>query len=132
VKNILVNKFTKSQISAFVATAVDFILLIILVELFNIWYVFATALGALAGAIGNFLLGRHWCFDASDGAWRKQAMRYSFVAIASLFLNTYGVFLLTDGLEIQYVLSKILIALSVGVIFNYPMHRFYVFETKTP
>src|SRR3954453_12485073 len=85
-------RFTRSQISSAVATGVDFGLLFLLVEYFHVWYVLATALGALAGAITNFVVNRHWSFEAADAAWHPQAFRYVIVSAGSLALNTWGVY----------------------------------------
>jgi len=125
---MLNHSFSKSQISAFIATAIDFICLVVLVEIFNVWYASATAIAALAGAISNFLLGRHWSFMATDDHWHGQAWRYSIVALGSLVLNTLGVYALTDLFTLQYLISKVITALVVGIVFNYPLHRYYVFK----
>ena len=122
-----VKTFTKSQLAAIIATAIDFLCLIVLVEIFNVWYVTATAIGALCGAISNFLLGRWWSFKDNEGNWRRQASRYTLVSASSLILNTSGVYVLTAGLTLQYLFSKIVIAIIIAVGFNYPLHRYYVF-----
>ena len=122
--------FVKSQFSAALATAIDFLVTIILVEFFNVWYVSGVAIGALCGAISNFLLGRHWSYGASNRNWQHQLTRYSLVSGGSLILNTTGVYLLTDGLEIQYLVSKILIAILITISFNYPLHRYFVFSQR--
>jgi len=131
VKRLLSHSFTKSQIAASIATAFDFLCLILLVELFAIWYVAATAIAALIGAIVNFLLGRHWSFPASEDILHKQAIRYFWVALGSLLLNIFGVYALTEALNFQYLISKSLTAILVGFAFNYPLHRYYVFKLKT-
>jgi len=125
---MLSHSFTKSQIAAFIATAVDFTCLILLVEGLAVWYVTATALAALAGAITNFLLGRHWSFLATDEHWKHQALRYVWVAVGSLLLNTYCVYLFTEILEFQYLISKCVAAVIIGIAFNYPLHKYYVFK----
>lgn len=130
-KKVMSHSFTKSQVAALIATAVDFFCLILLVELFAIWYVAATALAALVGAITNFLLGRHWSFLASDDFWHHQAIRYFMVALGSLIFNTLGVFIITEELGFQYLISKTLVAIIIAMSFNYPLHRYYVFKTKT-
>lgn len=130
-KRLYSHSFTKSQIAAFIATAVDFLCLILLVEILAVWYVASTAIAALIGAIVNFLLGRHWSFPASNEILHKQAIRYFWVALGSLLLNIAGVFALTELLDFQYLISKSLTAILVGFAFNYPLHRYYVFKLKT-
>jgi putative flippase GtrA len=120
--------FSRSQITSAFATAVDFGLLFSLVEVGHVWYVLATALGALAGAITNFLLNRHWSFDATHGKWEHQAVRYSLVSGGSLLLNSGGVWVVTAGLGIHYAVSVVVVSMLVGVAFNYPLQRYFVFK----
>lgn len=120
--------FLKSQISASIATAIDFFMLFILVELFSVWYVLAAAIAAACGAVTNFLLGRHWTFLSKDDKWHHQAQRYTMVATGSMGLNTLGIYLFTDGFGMHYMLSKTIVALIVAVAFNYPLQHNYVFK----
>ncbi len=120
--------FSRSQVSAAVATGVDFAVLFGLVELFSVWYVLATAIGALAGAIANFVLNRHWSFEVGHQGWRGQAFRYTVVSAGSLAMNTLGVYVSTDGLGLHYAVSVIVVSLLVALIYNYPLQRYYVFK----
>jgi putative flippase GtrA len=120
--------FSRSQVSSFTATLADFALLFGLVEIFHVWYVLATAIGALAGAITNFLMNRHWSFEATHGHPGHQLFRYSVVSVGSLILNTGGVYLATDYGGIHYAISVAVVSLVVGFAFNFPLHRHYVFR----
>lgn len=121
----------RSQIASLIATAVDFASLIFLVEVCGVWYVAATAMGAALGAIVNFLLGRHWSFTAGDQAVGGQALRYAMVALLSLVLNSLAVYLLTAYGNIYYALSRVIAAIVVGLLFNFPLHRRFVFGQRS-
>ncbi len=120
--------FLRSQIASIAATAVDFGLLILLVERFSVWYVLATSLGALAGAVVNFTINRFWSFQATRRQWEKQAWRYALVSTGSLILNTLGVWGLTEATAWAYSTSKIIVALTVGFAYNFPLFRWWVFR----
>lgn len=120
--------FGRSQVASATSTAADFGLLFLLTEVFDVWYVVATALGAFLGAVVNFLMNRHWSFSASDGHWHRQAARYTLASAGSLLLNTAGTFAVTEYLGVHYSLSVILVSLVVGFAFNYPAHRYWVFR----
>ena len=120
--------FSRSQLASLIATAVDFGTLVFSVEVLGLWYVTATALGAFVGAVTNFLIGRHWSFMATHGHWRRQGFRYALVSFSSLFLNSTGVYLFTEWGGFHYPVSKLIVALLVGVFFNFPLHRSYVFR----
>jgi|ERR1051325_1020941 putative flippase GtrA len=121
----------RSQVASLIATAVDFASMIFLVEVVHLWYVAATATGAFAGAVVNFVLGRHWSFRAGDEAVHGQVFRYAAVSGASLLLNSAGVYLLTDRFGIHYAVSRVISAIVIGLIFNFPLHRHFVFRRQT-
>ena len=121
----------RSQIASLAATLVDFSSLICLVEVGHVWYVAATAIGAFLGALVNFFLGRHWSFVAEHDSVRGQVARYAAVSTGSLVLNSYGVYFLTETFGIYYVISKVISAVFVGLCFNFPLHRCFVFRRHT-
>ncbi len=127
----LSTSFKRSQVAAITATAVDFGSLVALVEWAHIWYVAATAIGATLGALTNFMMGRHWSFEAAGQGIHGQALRYALVSGGSLLLNSAGVWGFTEFLGWPYPISKLAIAVIVGVAYNFPMHRRFVFRSTS-
>lgn len=128
----LARTFSKAQVSAGVATAADYGVIFFAAEVLHVWYVAAVALGALIGAVTNFVMNRRWSFkggfDHQLSRWHGQAYRYALVSAGSLLLNTGGVWLVTEGLKLHYAISVFAVSITVGVLFNYPLHRNYVFR----
>ena len=120
--------FTRAQVASVTATAVDFGILVALVELAGWWPTAAAAIGACAGAVTNFWMGRQWSFEATHDHPHRQAIRYTVVAAGSLLLNVGGVYLFNELLGVPYVAAKAGTALAVGIFFNFPLHRTYVFR----
>lgn len=120
--------FYKSQASSLFATVVDMLVLIFCTEVLNIYYVWSTAIGAFCGAVVSFFLGRNWAFRKKDGGLTGQAIRYLITSSLSLALNTAGVFAITEYLGCQYIVSKLIISLLVGVFFNFFMFRYFVYK----
>ncbi|MBE7442536.1 MAG: GtrA family protein [Flavobacteriales bacterium] len=120
--------FFRYQVAAITATLADFLVLILLTEVFNVWYVYSTAIGALAGAIVNFNLCRYWAFCNSKNKFKHQVFRYVLVSAGSLVLNTFFVFIFTDFAHINYSISKVITALMVAFFYNYTLQRFFVFK----
>ncbi len=120
--------FGRAQVSSLIASGSDMAVLFGLVELFNVWYVLATALGAFMGAVGNFLLGRYWSFEAQDRPPQGQAFRYALVSAGSLLLNAGGVYAVTEWGGLKYGYSKLVVSLLIGFFFNFPLQRHYVFK----
>jgi putative flippase GtrA len=123
-------RFSKAQISSLCATLVDYGLMVLLVEKAGFRYPFAVMIGAFAGAVTNFLMNRHWSFRASSGGLGGQALRYALVSAGSLLLNTLGVILWTEIFQFHYVQSKVVTSILVGLLFNYPLHRDFVYRSK--
>jgi putative flippase GtrA len=121
-------RLVKAQVASLLGTGVDFLVTISCVEVLHSWYVLATVLGNVAGGITNFHLGRHFVFHASQASSSAQGRRYFLVWLGSMGLNAAGVYLFTQVLQLNYLHSKILVSLLVGLGFNYLLQRYFVFK----
>jgi len=120
--------FAKSQFSSIVATSVDFMVFLILKDLVGIYYVTASGISACFGAVVSFVLGRNWAFRRKDGKVTHQAIKYAITSGTSIVLNTAGIYFLTETLGTTPLVSKIIIAVLVGVFFNFLMYRYFVYK----
>ncbi len=120
--------FIKAQFASAAATVVDFGITILLKEGCGLWYLFSTSAGTLVGGVTNFMLGRCWVFRVTERPKGTQAMRYILVWVGSMLLNIGGVFLLTSVWHFNYLVSKVIISLLVGVFFNYYLQKNFVFH----
>ncbi len=120
--------FIKAQAASITATAVDFLITILLVEVFRSQLVIATASGTIAGAITHFLVSRYWVFEAGDKKVQGQVLKYFLVWIVYLLISTAGVYLITNYAGISYIISKALVATSMSVSYNYFLHKKFVFK----
>jgi putative flippase GtrA len=125
----LAGEWIRHHTGSFLATCVDFAVMIALVEILDVGPVAATATGALAGALTSFLLGRSWVFRAEASASTGQAIRYALVAMASLALNSGGEHVLVQA-GLGYVKARVIVAVAVSNLWNYPLHKFFVFARK--
>lgn len=122
--------FSKASASALAATLADFGSLTIFVEVFHGFYPYGVSIGAFMGALTNFVINRYWAFEAHTKPLPGQIFRYSVVSIGSLLLNTAGVYWITEKFGLYYLASKVGVALFVGVFFNYPLQRHFVYPLE--
>ena len=119
--------FLKFQIAAIIATGIDLSVFFVLQN--QIWYVTATAIGALCGAISNFIICRYWAANAAGSKLAKQAFKYIIVSAGSLILNALIVYLLTEFISIPKEFSRIIAAISVAIFYNFLLQKYFVFRT---
>lgn len=135
-------RILKAFLTAQVASVVDFIVTVLLSSMFGVYYVIATAIGAFMGGVTNCILNYRWVFPITDAKKKHIAMKYFFVWVVSILLNTYGTYLLTELLrdcnwvvsilgthsDQVFIFSKIVIAVLVALCWNYQMQRVFVYR----
>lgn len=122
--------FCKAQCSAWVASAIDFGVTIILAKVCGMWYAYATFLGAVSGGVANCQINYRWVFHAKGLKKKYLAMRYVLVWAVSIVLNTYGTYKLTEATRVDFIIVKIAVAAVVAVLWNYQMQRTFVFHAN--
>lgn len=118
----------RHQIAALISTAVDFAIMVLAVELAGLRPFLATLIGAASGGFTNFQLGRRWIFRAEGESAAPQAVRYVLVSAASAGLNGLGVYVAHDVAGIPYLAARAIVAVAVSLLWNFPMHRHFVFR----
>ncbi len=123
-----VGRFVRANFASLVASGLEYVLVTGLIVL-HTHYLYAAAAGAVTGALIDFTLKRHWAFDRfAKGAVHHEALRYLVVSGASLALNLAAAYALVDGLGVPAVPGIIAASIVVGFVWNYPLHRYFVFR----
>lgn len=118
----------KSQIGSFTATLFDFSTLYALTEWAGIYYVISAGIASGVGAIVGFIVQRNWAFKRTDKQWQYQALKYGLVSLLILVLNMGGIYLFTELISFQYMISKVIIAFLIGIFISFPLFRYYVYN----
>jgi len=117
------------QFTSIIATFTDFLITVVFTEIIGLYYVLSTMSGAVSGGIVNFLLNRKYVFKISGSdKLANQILRYILIWLGSIGLNTVGVFLVTEYLNVTYIFSKILVSFIVGISFNQFLQKQFVFK----
>ncbi len=123
-------KFFKYNIISLLATGIDFAMFVLLTKIFDIWYVYANLISAFSGGMFAFFMNRNWVFHSLNPNIKVQIIKYFLVWGGSIFLNTTGLYLLIENTALPEITAKIIIAVVVGVFFNFLMNRYYVFNDQ--
>lgn len=121
-------KFLKAQASSLAATIVDFTTAILLTQVIGVWYISANIAGNLAGGLTNFFVNRQWVFEKEKDAVSLQAVKYILVWGGNMVLNAGYVWLLVNYKILDYVWAKIMVAIVIGVTYNYMIQKRFVFK----
>ncbi|CAM4194055.1 GtrA family protein [Corallococcus exiguus] len=113
-----------------IATAVDFVAVLGMVEWGGISPVWATVAGCVLGGVVNYSINRVITFR-SQGAVAPQLARYTLVSATSALLNAGGVALLTLHPQLAYTLGWWLVRGVVYFAWNLPLQRDYVFNDNS-
>ena len=122
--------FLKANIASLVASLSDFLITVLLVQGCQTAVVTAAAAGTVTGGIINFLIGRHWVFQAGDEKAVRQLWKYALVWTGNLLLNTGGVYVLACEAGLHYTVSKVVTSVLVAFLYNYPLQKNFVFSNN--
>ena len=107
--------FLRAQLSAQMATIADFLVTILLVRLFDVYYVYATLAGAIYGGIINCIINYKW-------TWGTYTLTESLAKIPwvrDTLSQYFGDF---------FIIPKVVVAVIVALFWNYNMQRFFVYR----
>jgi putative flippase GtrA len=94
-------------------------------------YGVCAAIAAVAGAVTNFLVNRHWTFAAAGQSIFLQATRYAIVSLATFGCLRFLLWLFIEigsvGMRLAWLPAKILAFLVV----SFPMQHVWVFKAKS-
>ena len=117
--NKLVNKIIKFSIVGGIATLIDFVCLYIFKEFFNFNVILANTLSFTISVIYNYIASITWVFDVNKNKNKKvKFILFIIFSIVGLITNNIILYILTDKLNIYYLISKIIATLFV-MIFNF-------------
>lgn len=120
---------SKAEMSASVASIVDFGLAIGLTQAQILPYLWANLIGVISGGITNCCINYRYVFRNSGRNKGNVALRYFIVWSTSLLLNGGGTDLVTHLVGAKYfIIVKCIIAILVALLVNYPGQRRFVFS----
>ena len=105
----------------------DLVLLIILVEIFNIHYLYAATVAFVATHSLAFYINTKWGFKDSKASRKTGYFKYIGFGLIGIIVTVYLLRFGVETLGIHYLISRILVGLIVGF-FNFTMNYFITFK----
>lgn len=107
-------------------TLITFVVYTILVKVFGVWYIGASAIGFAVGAVNGFLLNRRWTFQGHVGD-AFTPLRWFVVQGLGLLLNLLLVYLLVSDAGLDKLLGQAC-ATVVVVVLTFFANRAWTFR----
>lgn len=111
-----------------IATIIQYVIFITLVEFTSLAVVLASALGYGISSIFNYLMNYHYTFS-SDAKHKVASLKFTLVALVGLSLNSILMYLLVELFEVHYIISQIIVT-GVILVINFFAHKLWTFQTK--
>jgi putative flippase GtrA len=111
-------------------TAVDFGVLVLLVELVHVSIPVSAFFAATAGAVMCFVMNKHLAFRDRNPVTLRQVGRFGLVAVAAALLMACAMRIVAVDLGVPYPAAKVLCAAMVFVAWTYPAQRRLVFARR--
>jgi len=107
----------------------DYMVYYLLVEVFQVWYQMANAIGYLSGTLISFVLNRAITFNIRDQTGKRLILFLTTAGIGFLF-SAALLALMVDFLKLDARLAKIL-TLPVVVVIQYALNKRFTFQAKS-
>jgi putative flippase GtrA len=126
----VVVQFIKFGIVGVSNTVLAFAIYTLLLKVFGVWYLAASAIGFIVGAVNGFLLNRRWTFAGHVGD-SLTPVRWGVVQGCGLALNEGLLFLFVDGADVEKLLGQALATVVVTVL-TFLVNRAWTFRMHHP
>ncbi len=107
-----------------VGTIINLVILFLLVEFLNVWYLFSAIFAFIIAVTNNFILNKFWTFESyskKKSVLTKQYTQFFIISLFALGVNLIFLYIFVEYFNLWYIFSQflaILIALSINFIGN--------------
>jgi putative flippase GtrA len=126
----LIVQFVKFGIVGVSNTLITFAVYGLLLKVFGVWYLAASAVGFIAGATNGFLLNRRWTFSGHVGD-ALTPVRWAIVQSCGLGINEGLLYLFVHDARLDKLLAQAF-ATAVVTITTFFANRAWTFRTHPP
>lgn len=122
----LIVQFVKFGIVGVSNTLLSFVVFTLLLEVFGVWYLAASAIGFVLGAVNGFVLNRRWTFREHVGD-ALTPVRWAVVQGGGLLLNLGLVYVCVEDVGTEELVGQA-IAIAIVVVITFFANRAWTFR----
>jgi putative flippase GtrA len=123
-------QFVKFGIVGVSNTLLTLVVYTVLLKVFGVWYLAASAIGFIAGATNGFLLNRRWTFRDHVGD-ALTPVRWAVVQPAGLAVDELMLYVLVHDAKLDKLLAQVC-ATAVVTVTTFFVNRAWTFRAHTP
>ncbi len=135
VKKLFIDKTDAVSIQVFryiiaggVAYMVDYSSLIVLTEMFRVYYLTSSAIAFLLGTVTSYVLNSGWVFSRRTfDSRRVEISIFLVIGVIGLVLNQYCIWFFTEKAGFYYLYSKIIATIAVFLV-NFFARKYILFR----
>lgn len=122
----LLAQIMKFGIVGVIAFFIDYGMMILLTEVFNVWYLLSSMISFVVSVIFNYIASMKYVFSGKEGmSKRKEFVIFVILSVIGLGINQFGMWLMVDKLLIHYMLSKIFVT-AVVMVWNFVTRKIFL------
>jgi putative flippase GtrA len=122
-------QFFKFLVVGVIATAIHFVVMILMVQVFSVRPVSASIAGYASSALVNYQLNRVLTFSSSL-PHSLALSRFLVVSGVGLLINSLAMYLLVNSLQFNYIASQVATTVVV-LLWNFTLSRFWTFSVRS-
>jgi putative flippase GtrA len=123
----IVKRVMRASASSVLATAVDVVALIALVEVVGVHVTVAAFLAAMFGGVTNFLVNKYWAFADAAPLDVRQVSLYAVVSLVNAMFVAASLHVFAVLMGVPYLIAKAAAAALVFLLWSYPAQAKLVF-----
>lgn len=124
-KNNLVKQIFRFLIVGGTAFIIDYCLLYVLTEYFNIYYLISSVISFVVSLIYNYILSVKWVFDVKKKQTIVDVIIFVVLSVVGLGINQLIMYLGVDKFDFHYMVVKLL-ATAIVMVWNYITRKIFI------
>lgn len=115
-----------------IGTIINLGILYILVEFFNVWYIFSAIFAFIISLTNNFILNKFWTFKnylKQKFILTIQYLKFFIVSVFALGINLIFLYIFVEYFHLWYIFSQFL-SIVIAMLINFVGNKFWIFKNK--